>query len=225
MEPFLKRRKVASEPEPKKVAVALPRHDPEKHTATCEVWHHVFTPAECKRYLERTWATEPLEVKLPFGKGTGKTHRKVQLYSLDHAKSVRYHYSGTDQPSVPPSVEILEVNERVCKTLGIPLMQNNGALVNVYVAENGDHISEHADDEADLASRKIVVVSLSESPWYFDIRHIESKEKLRVTLPPGSVLVMDGDMQEHWKHGVPQQKSFARGTRVSVTLRRFHPME
>lgn len=155
----------------------------------------------------------------------GDANRKVQLYSLDPDKQVKYRYSGNDQPSIPPTAEILEVHTRVCEVLDLDPKVMNGALCNEYVAERGDHLGEHGDDEIDLAIRKIVCVSLSESPWYFDVRHTESKEKKRIVLPPGSVFVMDGDMQEHWKHGVPQQKRFAHGTRVSITFRRFNSMD
>jgi alkylated DNA repair dioxygenase AlkB len=218
----------------KEFEVPLPRKAA-THTARCILFENVFTPEENRRLLSKFKGlpAEPLQVKLPFGKGVGKTNRKVCLAALTDAP-VKYRYSGTDQPSFPATEEIEEVNARV-----VPLLRDhgiipknaenpeafNGALVNVYNAEKGDHLGLHADDELDMAWRTIVGVSLSDTPWYFDIQHTASKEKVRLKLRPGSVLVMMGDMQEHWKHGIPQQKRFASGTRVSLTLRRFHSLE
>lgn len=215
------------EEKPKRCLIALPAYNPDTHSATCYVVHNVFSSREVARYLKLSdaWPWERLQVKLPFGKGIGTTNRDVCLASLVDAQRVRYRYSGTDQHSFEAPTEIQEMVSKMCTVLGIENKAYfNGALNNRYVASKHDNLGMHADDEVDLSKRTIACISLSETPWRFDIMHIATKQKLRVTLPPGSVFVMDGDMQEHWKHGVPSQSSFASGRRVSITCRRFRPI-
>ncbi|KPV72861.1 uncharacterized protein RHOBADRAFT_46450 [Rhodotorula graminis WP1] len=43
----------------------------------------------------------------------------------------------------------------------------------------------------------------------------------RSTLASGSLLVMQGAMQQHWKHEVPREKRACKGSRISLTFRQL----
>ena len=53
---------------------------------------------------------------------------------------------------------------------------------------------------------------------HFDFRHKSGTEKARVELGSGSLVVMAGDTQKNYKHGVPVQKSVLR-PRINLTFR------
>lgn len=59
------------------------------------------------------------------------------------------------------------------------------------------------------------------SPRFFDF-HERGKSngghKVRLTLEPGSILLMSGDTQKNYKHGVPIQKKI-KDARINLTFR------
>lgn len=94
----------------------------------------------------------------------------------------------------------------------------NSVLVNYY--RNGsDGMGMHADDEPILGPKPIIAsLSLGENrPIDFHHKTDKSK-KLRVHQPNGSLLLMAGDIQSYWKHGVAKSKKIL-GPRLNFTFR------
>ena len=52
----------------------------------------------------------------------------------------------------------------------------------------------------------------------FQLRHDSTREKISITLEHGSLLVMRGELQHHWKHQVPKTKKTVT-PRVNLTFR------
>jgi alkylated DNA repair dioxygenase AlkB len=91
----------------------------------------------------------------------------------------------------------------------------NYILGNRYV--DGSHnIGMHSDDERDL-NGPIVSISLGASR-FFDIKSKLTKMKQRINLKNGSMLIMAGDTQKNYKHGVPIQKKI-KSKRINLTFR------
>jgi alkylated DNA repair dioxygenase AlkB len=95
-------------------------------------------------------------------------------------------------------------------------------LVNEYMPGQG--IAPHAD--YDTFDRTVVSISLG-SPLIMDFAHRDTGEKHQIWLEPNSALVMDGEARYRWMHGIAPRKKdqwngawFARGRRVSITLRK-----
>ena len=92
----------------------------------------------------------------------------------------------------------------------------NYILLNKY--ENGNHnLGMHSDDEEGLYG-PIVSISLGCSR-FFDIKHkFNNSIKKRLELNNGSILIMDGDTQDFYKHGIPIQKKI-KNCRINLTFR------
>ena len=93
----------------------------------------------------------------------------------------------------------------------------NRALVNYY-RHGRDSVDWHADNEPELG-REPLVASLSlGAERVFQLRHNKTKERLSVSLPHGSLLLMGAGIQEHWQHRLAKVASLEQ-PRVNFTFR------
>ena len=97
----------------------------------------------------------------------------------------------------------------------------NRALVNYY-RHGRDSVDWHADNEVELG-REPMVASLSlGAERVFQLRHNKTKERLSVSLPHGSLLLMGAGIQEHWQHLLAKVASLEQ-PRVNFTFRYMEP--
>jgi Alkylated DNA repair protein len=97
----------------------------------------------------------------------------------------------------------------------------NSALVNLY-RDNRDSVDWHADDEPELGLQPIVAsLSLGESRTFELRRKDNHREKFKLVLPHGSLLLMAGNTQRQWQHRVAKEKPLC-GERVNITFRKVH---
>ncbi|MCH2535017.1 MAG: alpha-ketoglutarate-dependent dioxygenase AlkB [Bdellovibrionales bacterium] len=127
-----------------------------------------------------------------------------------------YKYSGTVFEPTPWTTTVLSIKQKIES-----YTENNfnSALLNLYRNEN-DSMGAHSDDEKELGDKPIIA-SLSlgaERPFIF--RHKASKEKIKLNLSPGSLLIMSGDTQKHWKHEIPKLK-IPLEPRINITFRKI----
>jgi alkylated DNA repair dioxygenase AlkB len=144
---------------------------------------------------------------------------------------VNYRYSGINNPGTGEVPDVLrEISAKVEKHLvdqGL-LEENehfNYWLGNRY-ADGNQNIGMHSDDERGLVG-PIVSLSFGASR-YFDFRQRISRsdvkdepqvaKKLRLNLESGSLLLMGGETQKNYLHGVPTQKKI-KEPRINITLR------
>lgn len=134
-----------------------------------------------------------------------------------------YSYSGIH---MEPNLEIPPLVERCLEFARAqsPAGNWNGILVNWY-PDGASCVGMHADKEPDLkigedifsfsfgAEREFVVEA--NNPKTADVKKISFQTK------NGSCLVMGGDMQKEFKHGVPKTKETV-GPRINVTVRSFN---
>lgn len=131
-----------------------------------------------------------------------------------------YTYSGRVNEPAPWPPVLAALRERVSERVGAPL---NCVLCNRY--RNGsDSMGFHADAEPELG-RNPVIASLSlGAARRFQLRHRKPSDsalaKLDIDLPSGSLLVMRGTTQHHYRHGVPKQPSIVE-PRINLTFRRI----
>ena len=76
----------------------------------------------------------------------------------------------------------------------------------------------HADDEKELGSKPVIAsISLGENrPIIFQNK--KTKEKVIFDQPHGSLLVMQGQTQDHWKHAINKSKKINK-PRINLTFR------
>ena len=97
----------------------------------------------------------------------------------------------------------------------------NCVLCNWY-RDGQDSMSMHADDEPELGFRPVIAsVTLGEAR-NFDFKHKMSGEKYRLCLEHGSLLVMAGDTQRNYLHGISKTKRLV-APRINLTYRYIAP--
>ena len=93
----------------------------------------------------------------------------------------------------------------------------NFVLANFY-RDGKDYVGWHADDEPDLGSRPLIAsVSLGESRR-FRVRHNSRKVTESIDLVHGSLLIMRGKSQSHFKHCLAKTKRLV-NSRINLTFR------
>lgn len=78
----------------------------------------------------------------------------------------------------------------------------------------------HSDDEAELGERPVIAsLSLGETRSLL-LRHKTRKDlpTIRLALPSGSLLLMGGDTQHYWRHGIDAEKNRC-AARINLTFR------
>lgn len=93
----------------------------------------------------------------------------------------------------------------------------NSVLLNLYRNGN-DSISWHTDAEKELGTNPVIASVNFGATRKFQLRHIETKEKIEIELAHGSLLIMQGELQHFWKHQVPKTKKEVK-ERINLTFR------
>ena len=97
----------------------------------------------------------------------------------------------------------------------------NSVLLNYY-RDHRDSMGMHSDDEPELGERPILAsLSLGEERTFI-LKHKRDKalKPVRLKLASGSLLLMKGDTQRYWKHGIDKETRPC-GPRVNLTFRRI----
>ena len=107
------------------------------------------------------------------------------------------------------------LKERIEKEFGY---QFNGVLLNLY-RDNHDSVAWHRDKESRYGRRPVIAsISLGQTR-NFDFRkrdHHQSRYSL--PLPHGALLIMKGDLQEHWEHRIAKS-TVPMKERINLTFR------
>ena len=93
----------------------------------------------------------------------------------------------------------------------------NRALVNYY-RHGRDSVDWHADDEPELGVEPLVASLSLGAERVFQLRHNQTKERLSVSLPHGSLLLMGAGIQDYWQHRLAKVSGLEQ-PRVNFTFR------
>ena len=93
----------------------------------------------------------------------------------------------------------------------------NAILVNYY-RDGKDSNDWHSDDEKELGSYPIIASISIGAERVFHLRHKVTKQKIKIILPHGSLLLMGAGIQEYWQHKL-SKTSLQVGPRINLTLR------
>jgi len=137
--------------------------------------------------------------------------RKTAWYGL---QPFRYTYSHVERTALP-FTHVLEDLRRKCEeTTGHTF---NSALLNLY-HHGMEGMGKHSDDEDSIVP-KSGIASLSfgaERPFMF--QHKKTREKIKISLSDGSLLLMKDLCQQCWWHELPKTKKVS-GLRINITFR------
>jgi alkylated DNA repair dioxygenase AlkB len=182
------------------------------YDGTVNLFDSFLSPSECRQYFEilkteTPWKRDEL---ILYGKHY-TTKRKVAWYGDAEAE---YTYSGKKKVPLEWTSSLLLLKERceeVCETTF------NACLLNFY--HNGEEgMSWHSDDEKELGDEPVIASLSLGAERRFLFRHKQKKTTIETILQNGSLLIMKGLTQSHWKHSLPQARKIE-SPRLNLTFR------
>jgi alkylated DNA repair dioxygenase AlkB len=129
-----------------------------------------------------------------------------------------YDYSGLRLDPLPWTPLLLDIKTRVEETAGSTF---NSVLLNYY-RDHHDSIGFHSDDEPELGDRPIIASLSLGAERTFILKHktLGRLGRVQLRLAAGSLLLMSGDTQRCWRHGILKESRTC-GPRVNLTFRRI----
>ena len=125
-----------------------------------------------------------------------------------------YSFSGITLNPNPWSPELLEIKKIIEPKANVIF---NSVLLNRY-RDGNDSISWHTDAEPGLGTNPVIASVNFGETRNFQLRHIETKEKIEIELVHGSLLIMLGELQHFWQHQVPKTSRKVK-ERINLTFR------
>ena len=149
----------------------------------------------------------------------GKTHMQPRLLAWYGDPDAVYRSSGKTHQPLPWTDTLTALRQRMEALAGARF---NSVLLNYY-RDQRDSMGLHADDEPELGTQPVIAsISLGEErTLYFRHKRQREMQGLDVPLPDGSVLLMRGDTQANWKHGLRKLSRHCE-PRVNLTFRLVH---
>jgi alkylated DNA repair dioxygenase AlkB len=164
---------------------------------------HMFT-----RLLEElAWRSEHYKIY-------GKTVAAPRLVCWYGEREAVYSYSGITHRPHPWHPQLLELKGRIEQFCGHSF---NSVLANLY-RDGSDSMGWHADKEPELGGNPYIASLSLGAGRLFKFRHNKTKQTVDVRLPGGSLLLMGGALQHHWRHCLPKTKQ-AVAPRINLTFR------
>jgi alkylated DNA repair dioxygenase AlkB len=150
----------------------------------------------------------------------GKMYLQPRLVAWYGDRGSDYTYSGIKLTPLPWTDLLLEIKVRVETVTAASF---NSVLLNYY-RDNRDSMGFHSDDEPELGPKPIIAsISLGEERTFI-MKHKLNKlvKPVRLKLASGSLLLMKGETQRYWSHGIAKE-SRPCGPRINLTFRQIVP--
>ena len=185
--------------------------------AEIRLWRQVTLGHDYDELLQRLidetrWRQERITVY-------GKPYLQPRL-SAWHG-DLSYRYSGIRLDPLPWTPLLQQLRRRVESLTGLEF---NSVLLNYYRDQN-DAMGLHSDDERELGPRPAIAsLSLGETRDLV-LKHRTRRDlrTFKLALESGSLLLMQGPTQQHWRHGINRLKRTC-GPRLNLTFRRIVPL-
>jgi alkylated DNA repair dioxygenase AlkB len=148
----------------------------------------------------------------------GRTYPQPRLIAWYGDVGKKYTYSGIQLEPLAWTHVLLDIKSRIEAVAGTDF---NSVLLNYY-RDHRDSMGLHSDDEPELGERPILAsLSLGEERTLI-LKHKREKalKPVRLKLASGSLLLMKGETQRYWKHGIDKETRPC-GARVNLTFRRI----
>jgi len=171
------------------------------HLREAEVhWHRHWLPRDAADTLQRTLREDvPWEVHRIRMFGRQVDSPRLSCWMGDPA--ARYRYSGTAFVPEPWHPALLPLRDQLASFCGAPF---NSVLLNRY-RDGDDGMGWHSDNEAELGPAPVIAsVSLGAPRRFLLRRRDDHAKKAEVLLDHGDLLVMGGQTQRLYQHGLPK---------------------
>lgn len=154
----------------------------------------------------------------PWEQRTQKMYEKMVLtprLTAWYGDTKSYSSEENRKPMNPWNPDLLALKQRIENEFGY---QFNGVLLNLY-RDHNDSVAWHRDKESKYGKRPIIAsISLGQTR-NFDFRKVDyHQSKYSLPLPNGSLLIMKGDLQEHWEHRIAKS-TIPMKERINLTFR------
>jgi alkylated DNA repair dioxygenase AlkB len=145
----------------------------------------------------------------------GKLYAEPRLSVWYGDANAHYTYSGKSQAPLPWLPVLARLRQRISQAVAHPF---NSVLLNLY-RDGDDAMGMHSDNEKELGNAPCIAsLSLGATRRFVFHHRFQKAEKYTLDLPAGSLLVMKGQTQQLFKHGVPRQKR-VKDPRINLTFR------
>jgi alkylated DNA repair dioxygenase AlkB len=142
----------------------------------------------------------------------GKQYQQPRLTAW-HGEAA-YTYSGLRLEPLPFTALQQEIRQAVEAASG---HRFNSVLLNYY-RDGRDSMGMHSDNEPELGPEPVIASVSFGAERTFILQHKRSKERVRLALTDGSLLLMAGTLQANWLHGINKVTRDV-GPRVNLTFR------
>lgn len=149
----------------------------------------------------------------------GKTHPAPRLSYWVGDEWMSYSYSHqrmTPEPWTPLLNQIKQRIEDHCRQDVNDEVKFNSVLLNFY-RDGQDSNGWHSDDEPELGVNPVIASLSLGASRDFHLRHKATKQTHKMSLEPGSLLLMQGTTQSCWQHHIPK-RAWAE-PRINLTFR------
>lgn len=163
-------------------------------------------------YEEVPWRSETITL-------FGKTYVQPRMLEFFGDRDVAYTYSKKVYKAREWTPSLVELRARAEQ---IASASFNCVLANLY-RDHRDSMGMHADNEPELGSCPTIVSMSFGATRTFVLQHKTRRDisRIRIPLTSESILVMKGQTQEHWLHGI-EKKTRTLGPRINLTFRYVH---
>lgn len=174
----------------------------------------IFSTNQSEQYFEKlypsiNWKNDIIYM---FGKEI-VTKRKVAWFA---DKNFAYSYSNSTKIAQTWTKELLEIKKVV---EDISQQKYNSCLLNLY-HDGSEGMSYHSDNEKTLIKNSSIASVSFGAERKFSLKHKESKQSIHLMLENGSLLLMQGEIQNKWLHSLPKTKK-VKTARINLTFRQF----
>ncbi len=145
----------------------------------------------------------------------GKTIKVPRLQAWYSDNDLTYRYSNMTLTSKPWTATLAKLKKRISDYCQHDF---NAVLANLY-RDQRDSVSWHSDNEIELGNKPVIASLSFGAERDFQLKHIENKAKLPLSLASGSLLIMRGDTQSCWQHCLPKRAKEI-GPRINLTFRK-----
>ena len=135
---------------------------------------------------------------------------------FDEPRLTAWWSAAPDTPGMPRAV--VELADALTERYGMTFAH----VVAMLYRDGRDHVDLHSDGFGDITPRPLIgIVSLGH-PRPLLLRESATDRRLTVDLGHGDLVVMGGEIQQHWQHAVPPVDEAE--VRVSLQIRAVHPV-
>lgn len=197
--------------------MSAPKRIPLEDGGELLLFEEWLSPDEARHYHETLLREVPWEQKEILI--VGKRILQPRLVAWFGDADAVYTYSGVRNVPLPWIPPLTEIKQRAEEAAGTSF---NSVLANLY-RTGQDSMGFHADKEKELGKDPVIASVSLGAARRFQMRYAGKQKDIAgrdLDLPGGSLLVMRGTTQHHWRHGVPKERVPV-GPRINLTFRRI----